>query len=84
MEVNKSFGLTAHTDEELGRSDRSYCIDSREKQLCDVAVDGLHGQPSLRQEVGEITALHLFSTSDLLCLGRHSLVNMTLCWRHRD
>lgn len=84
QEVTKSVGLTARTGEARGRSDRSYCVHSCEKQLRDVAIDGLHGQPGLRQEVGEITALHLLSTSDLLCLGRHSLVNVTLRWRHRD
>lgn len=82
--VNKSARPTVESGEERRQSDRSYCVDSCEKQLCDVAIDGLHGQPSLRQEVGEVTALHLLSTSDLLHLGCHPLVNVTLRWRHRD
>lgn len=77
QEVTKSAGLKSA--EEWGQSDHSYCVDSCEKQLRDVAIDRLHGQPGLRQEVGEITALHLLSTSDLLRLGCHPLVNVTLC-----
>lgn len=79
--MNKS---AARTGEEWGQGGRSHCVDSGEQQLSDVAVDGLHGQPGLRQEVGEITTLHLLSTGDLLRLGRHSLVDVTLCWMHTD
>lgn len=59
--------------------DRSYRIDPSEEQLGDVAVDGLHGEAGLGQVVGEVSTLHLLSTRDLLRLGCHSLVNVTLC-----
>lgn len=63
---------------------RSYCVDPCKKQLCNVAVDGLHGQPGLRQEVGEITALNLLPAGDFLSFSRQTLVNVTFRWRHRD
>lgn len=67
-----------------GQSYYPYRVDSCKEQLCHVAVDSLHGQPSLRQEVGEIMALHVLSTGDLLCFSRQTLVNVAFCWRHRD
>lgn len=69
---------------EQGQSNRSYRINSSEQQLGDVAVDRLDGEAGLGQEVGEVTALHLLATSNLLRLGRHPLVNVTLCWRDGD
>lgn len=72
-------GIGAQT----GQRRCSYCVNSCKKKLCDVAVDSLHGQPGLGQEVGEITALHLLSTGQLLCFSLHTLVDVTFCCRHR-
>lgn len=66
-----------------GRWGRSYRVDPGQQQLGDVAVDGLHREASLGQEVGQVATLYLLSARDLLRLGCHSLVNVTLGWRHR-
>lgn len=78
------------TGELIGRSSwssqrwgRSYRVHSCQEQLSHVAVDSLHGQTGPRQEVGEISPLHLLSAGDLLRLGSHSLVDVTLGCRRR-
>lgn len=82
--INKSGRTDGRIQRRRGQSDHSYCVDSCEKQLGDVAVDRLHWQPGPRQEVGEITTLHLLSTGNLLCFGRQTLVNVAFRWKHRD
>lgn len=63
---------------------KTYRVYSCKEKLCDVAVDRFHGQPGLRQEVGEITALHFFSTGNLLSLSCKTLINVAFCWWNRD
>lgn len=69
--------------EEEDRAVWSYCVNSCKKQLRDVAVDSLYGQARLGQEVGEISALHLLSTCNLLRFGCQALVDVTFSYRHR-
>lgn len=57
----------------------SYCVNSSQKQLCDVAVDSLHGQPCLGEEVGEITALHFLPSGDLVGFSRQALIDVIFC-----
>lgn len=61
----------------------TYCVHSCKKQLGDVAVDSLHRELRLGQEIGKMAALPIFSAGSLLCFLQ-TLIDVTLCCRRRD
>lgn len=58
----------------------SYGVDACKQQLCDIAVNSLHGQICLGQEVGKVVALHFFAIAFFRCFPQ-ALVNVAFSWK---